>query len=244
MEKIRVLLADDHTILREGIRILLEAEPDMDIVGEAGDGEEAVKLALELKPDIVLMDIAMPVMNGLEATRRLRAADPDIHVLILSMHEDQDYVVPILEAGASGYVLKRTAASELVSAIRAVYEGNSFLYPSVAKMLIQSYLRRQGEEEDAAEASADGAGGGVPIPGGALPGREKAKLLTPRELEVLRLIVDGFTNREIAEKLFISIKTVQAHRGNMMEKLGLHDRVELVKFAIRHGLATLDGPNH
>lgn len=243
MEKIRVLLADDHTILREGIRILLEAEPDMDIVGEAGDGEEAVKLALELKPDIVLMDIAMPGMNGLEATRRLRAADPDIHVLILSMHEDQDYVVPILEAGASGYVLKRTAASELVSAIRAVYEGNSFLYPSVAKMLIQNYLRRQGEAEDAGDVD-ETASGGVPIPGGALPGREKAKLLTPRELEVLRLIVDGLTNREIAEKLFISIKTVQAHRGNMMEKLGLHDRVELVKFAIRHGLATLDGPNH
>ncbi len=225
MAKIRVLLADDHTILREGIRLLLSAQPDIEVVGEAGDGKEAVGKAHELRPDIVLMDIAMPGMNGLEATRRIRAEDKEIQVLILSMYEDQDYVLPILEAGASGYVLKRTATSELVSAIRAVYEGNSFLYPSVAKMLIQDYLRR-------------GVGGQGPPSGG----QDPRGTLSERELEVLRLIGEGLTNQQIADRLFISIKTVQAHRSNIMEKLNIHDRVELVKYAIRHGLIELNGP--
>jgi len=214
---IRVVVCDDHTILREGVRVLLESQPDMVVVGEASDGEEAVTVVDQLRPDVVLMDIAMPRVDGLEATRRIRDRHPDIRVLILSMHEDEEYVFPILEAGAGGYVPKKTASTDLVNAIRTVARGESFLYPSVAKKVVEEYLRRK---ERPAPDPYDG--------------------LTPREIEVLTLIAEGLTNQEIADRLFVSVKTVQAHRSNILQKLGVHDRVDLVKYAIRKGLIRLD----
>jgi DNA-binding NarL/FixJ family response regulator len=216
-EKIRVLLVDDHTILRDGIRLLLSSQEDIEVVGEAGDGEEAIVKARELKPDVILMDISLPKVNGIEATKLIKAERPESKILILTMHEDEEYVFPLLAAGASGYILKKTASSELISALRAVAEGNAFLHPAIAKTVLEKY--RQGQP-------ASVAGG----PDG----------LTEREVEVLRLIAQGLSNREIADRLFISIKTVQAHRSNIMEKLNLHDRVELAKYALRKGLIKID----
>lgn len=216
-EKIRVLLVDDHTILRDGIRLLLSSQEDIEVVGEAGDGEEAIVKARELKPDVILMDISLPKVNGIEATKMIKAERPEAKILILTMHEDEEYVFPLLAAGASGYILKKTASSELISALRAVAEGNAFLHPAVAKTVLEKY--RQGQP-------APSAGG----PDG----------LTEREVEVLRLVAQGLSNREIADRLFISIKTVQAHRSNIMEKLNLHDRVELAKYALRKGLIKID----
>lgn len=214
---IRVLVVDDHTILREGIRLMLEHHADIKVVGEASDGLEAVERVGMLRPDVVLMDIGMPRLDGLGATRRIREQYPEVRVLILSMHDDEEYVFPILEAGAAGYVLKKTAGTELVSAIRAVHRGESFLYPSVAKKVVEDYLRRQRQPAD------------DPYDG-----------LTPREIEVLKLVAEGLTNQEIADRLYLSIKTVQAHRGNIMQKLDLHDRVDLVKYALKKGLIRLE----
>lgn len=213
-DTIRVLLVDDHSILRQGIRSLLEREADVEVVGEAGDGEEAVAMAASLKPDVVLMDIGMPRMNGIEATRKIRADHPEIKVLILSMHDDEEYVAPLMQAGASGYVLKRSAASELKTALRAVQQGHTILHPEVARLAFH--------QEGAGEKAEDYDG------------------LTNREIEVLKLVANGLTNQQIADKLIISIKTVQAHRANIMEKLQLHDAVQLTRYAIRKGLITLD----
>lgn len=212
--KIRVLLVDDHTILRQGIRSLLEREPDVEVVGEAGDGQEAVEKAAQLKPDVVLMDIGLPRLNGIEATRRIRSDNADIRVLVLSMHEDDEYVGPLMQAGASGYVLKRSAAGELVTALRAVSQGHTILHPQLARMAFDPKA-----------------------PAGR---RQNYDGLTEREIEVLKLVAEGLTNQEIADRLFISIKTVQAHRANIMEKLDLHDAVELTKYAIRKGLIRLE----
>lgn len=224
MGKIRVFIVDDHTILREGIRSLLETHEDMEVVGEAQDGEEAVRRVRELQPDVVLMDIGMPGMNGIEATTEIKKQHPDIKVLILSMHDNEEYIYPIFEAGASGYVLKRMATTELISAIRAVCEGHTILHPAVARTV----MAKRPEEV-------------------ARDGRGPEKLdqedfdgLTEREIEILEHIARGLTNREIADRLFISIKTVQAHRANIMEKLDLHDRVELTKYALRKGLISLE----
>lgn len=215
---IRVLLADDHTLLRAGIRLLLESQPDLEIIGESEDGQDAVNKTLELKPDIVLMDIAMPGMNGLEATREIKRLRPETHVLTLTMHENEEYFFQVLNAGASGYVLKRAAPTELVAAIRSVSEGGAFLYPTVARKLVDDYLQRvQGGEE---KASYDG--------------------LTDREREVLRLIADGLSNQEIAESLCLSTKTVERHRSNIMEKLDIHNRTGLIKYAIRKGLIDIE----
>lgn len=211
--RIRVLIADDHTILREGIRSLLERESDIAVVGEAQDGREAVEKTRALKPDVVLLDIGMPRMNGIEATRTIKREHPGIRVLILSMHEDEEYVRPLMEAGASGYVLKRSATTELVSALRAAYQGHTVLAPELARAAFGSPA-----------STADRYDG-----------------LTEREIEVLKLIAEGLTNQQIADRLTISIKTVQAHRANIMEKLDLHDAVELTKYAIRKGLINLDG---
>lgn len=210
MHKIRILIADDHTILRDGIRALLEHEADMVVVGEAEDGRSVVKMTKELKPDVVLMDIALPLLNGLEATRQIKVCCPQIKVLILSMHENEEYIRQALATGAMGYILKDAAARDLLGAIRAVDRGEAVLSPAITRLVIEDYLRwgdlNQVQEHDS---------------------------LSPREREVLQLIAEGYTNKEIAEILMISIKTVQTHRANLMAKLDLHDRGELIKYAIQ-----------
>ncbi|HWI66579.1 MAG TPA: response regulator transcription factor [Symbiobacteriaceae bacterium] len=233
MANIRVLLVDDHAILREGIRYLLSASGEVDVVGEAQDGVEALEMVEQLRPDAVLMDIAMPRMNGIEATTELKRRHPDLPVLILSMYDSEEYVLPILKAGAAGYVLKRAAAQELVSALKAVVAGQVILHPDIARTVMENIGPGGGGAAPAAPA-------GAPAPradGGMHPQLEQ---LTDREREVLTLIAKGLTNQQIGEKLFISIKTVQAHRANLMEKLDLHDAVELTKFAIKTGLVSLD----
>ena len=214
--RIRVLLADDHAVLRAGLRALLSAEPDMEVVGEAGDGEETVRQAALLRPDVVVMDIAMPGGGGLQATRAIRARKLPSKVLILTMHAEEQYLLPVIEAGGSGYVLKTGADSDLIEAIRVVHRDQVFLYPSAAKLLLGKYLER-GEAGDAAY---DG--------------------LTPREREVLRLTAQGYTGQEIAERLVLSPKTVDTYRQRVMEKLNLHHRSELVKYALRKGLLQAD----
>lgn len=216
MSKIRLLLVDDHEIVRAGLRMLFQAEPDMEIVGEVSSGEEALRAVRELKPEVVLMDVVMSGMSGIEATRRIKEANPDVAILALTMHEDEQYFFEMLSAGASGYVPKRAAPDDLVSAIRVVSQGNVFLYPTLAKLLVKDFLQR-------AES------------GAALPSEE----LTPREREILTCIAEGMTNREIAETLVISAKTVDRHRENIMRKLNLHNRVELVKYAIEKGLISV-----
>ncbi len=213
-KKIRVLLADDHAIVREGVRRILMAEPDIEVVAEADDGLGAVEQAKKLKPDVAVLDISMPGINGIEATKQIRAALPNTHTLALTMHSDDSYVFQVLKAGASGYVLKRAAATDLVQAIRAARRGEAFLYPAVAKAVVADYLKRLESGE----------------------GRETYDGLTDREKEILTLVADGATNQEIAQKLFISVKTVQTHRAHIMEKLNLHDRTMLVRYAIRKGL--------
>jgi DNA-binding NarL/FixJ family response regulator len=207
---IRILLADDHTILRNGIRALLEDESDMVVVGEADDGRSAVGLTGQLKPDVVVMDIAMPLLNGLDATRQIKRICPQTNVLILTMHDNEEYIRQVLEAGAMGYILKDAAAKELISAIRAVHHGEAVLSPAVTRLVIEDYLRWGGIHSEA-----------------------EPDDLSPREREVLQLIAEGYTSKQIAEILSISIKTVQAHRTNLMQKLDLHDRGELIKYAIQ-----------
>ncbi|MCB8928427.1 MAG: response regulator transcription factor [Ardenticatenaceae bacterium] len=218
MSKIKLVLADDHAVVRSGLRMLLQAQPDIEIVGEAESGKEALAQVLRLQPDVILMDIQMPGMNGIEATRQIKEAGEDTAVLALTMHEDDQYFFEMLQAGASGYLPKRAAPDELVHAIRTVSRGEVFLYPSLATRLVQSYL------------GGDGGGDAVTL----------VSDLTPREQEVLVLIAEGLTNPEIADKLVISVKTVDRHRENIMRKLNLHSRIELVKYAIRHGLIGLE----
>ncbi len=218
MPKIRLVLADDHAVVRSGLRMLLEAQPDIEIVGEAETGTQAVERARELRPDLVLMDIQMPEMRGIEATRRIKESTPETAVLALTMHEDDQYFFEMLKAGASGYVPKRAAPDELITAIQTVIRGDVFLYPSLATRLVQDYLKRPKADSEWALYDA----------------------LTPREQEVLVLIAQGLTNAEIADRLIISIKTVDRHRDNIMEKLNLHSRVELVKYAIRKGLIEIE----
>jgi two-component system response regulator NreC len=211
---IRVFLCDDHAMLRAGLRALLAAEPGLEVVGEAGDGATGVEQVVALRPDVALLDISMPELDGLEATRRLHRRAPQVRVLILTMHDDPEYLYQALEAGASGYVLKRAAEADLVEAIRAVVTDQSFLAPAAQQRLVADYLDRRARGE-------------VLLP---------VEKLTPREEEVLALLARGHTNQEIAEQLVISIKTVETHRAHILDKLGLRKRAELVRYARTHGL--------
>jgi two-component system response regulator NreC len=212
--KIRVLVVDDHTILRVGLRMMLNAQPDIEVVGEASDGNQAVSEALRLVPDVILMDIAMPDCNGIEATRQVKRVQPETRVLILTMHENEEYLFQTLRAGASGYILKEAADTELITAIHAVSNGRFYLSPSAQSIMVGDYLQRvrSGEEHDSYNA------------------------LTEREREILKLVAEGYTNNQIAERLTISPKTVDTHRTHVMDKLNLHSRAELVKYAMRRGL--------
>lgn len=214
MDKIRILVVDDHAVLRDGIRALLSTHEDIEIVGEASEGKEALAKVRELVPDVVVMDIAMVGMDGLEATRRIRKKNPEVKVLVLTQHDNREYILSAVKAGAAGYVPKRALGSDLVSAIRAVRKGGSFLYPSAAAAVIEDYLRQVEEEP--------------------------YDRLTDREREILKLIADGHKSREIAAMLFISLRTVLGHRTKIMEKLNIHNHTELIKYAMRKGLVEMD----
>ncbi|MBS1853733.1 MAG: response regulator transcription factor [Acidobacteria bacterium] len=214
MKSIRILLADDHTVVRDGLRALLEHEPDMTVVGEAADGRESVQLAETETPDVVLMDLAMPNLNGMEATRRIIAANPKIGVVILSMHQDESYVLGSLKAGAKGYLLKDSMRSEVVQAIRTVVEGRSFLTRKVARLLQEDYISRLQQR-------------GL---------EDRYDLLSDREREILQLIAEGRANKEVANMLNISLTTVETHRGHILQKLEIHSVPELILYAVRKGI--------
>ena len=211
MDKIKVLIVDDHAIMRDGIKALLNVHDDIEIIGEASDGKEAIEKTQTLNPDIVIMDIAMPIMDGLEATRRIVKRNPKVKVIMLSQYDDKKYILASIKAGSAGYLPKRALGMELVSGIRALYHGGSYLYPTAASAIIEGYLNKS---EDA----------------------DPYDKLTNREREILKLIADGYTSRVIADKLCISLKTVLSHRANIMEKLDFHNRTELIKYAVRKGL--------
>ncbi|WP_028850283.1 response regulator [Thermocrispum municipale] len=209
--KIRILLADDHQLVRRGVRMILDSEPDLAVIAEAGDGAEAVAKAKQERPDLAILDIAMPRMTGLQAARELTRQIPGIRVLMLTMYDNEQYLFEALKAGASGYVLKSVADRDLVEACRAAMRGEPFLYPGAVSALIRSFLDRA--EED-----------------------EPPRVITEREEEVLKLVAEGHSSRDIAAMLHISVKTVERHRANLLQKLGLRDRLELTRYAIRAGL--------
>ena len=217
MKKVRVLIVDDHTLMREGIRALLARAANaanIEVVGEAANGKEALEKVGELAPDVVLMDLAMPVMNGIEATQRISKKFPMVKVLALTQYNDSEYIIPIVEAGALGFITKMSASSELTSAIQAAYRGKSFLSPSAATAVVQQCQQK-------------------------LAQADPYQQITDREREVLKLVAEGRTTREIADAMFISIKTVEWHRANLMNKLNIHNRTELIKFAIRKQIIDL-----
>jgi DNA-binding NarL/FixJ family response regulator len=208
----RVLVADDHPIVRSGLRKVLDAKPDLEVVAEAEDGAEAVEKALKEDVHLAILDVSMPRMTGIQAAAELHKRKPELKLLMLSMHDSEQFLFEALKAGASGYVLKAGADTDIVDAVRAAMRGDSYLYPSAVTTLVRDYVERGGR------------------------GEEEFDVLTPRELEVLKLIAEAYTSKEIADKLFISIKTVDRHRQNILEKLGMRDRVELTRYAIRRGL--------
>lgn len=212
MSKLRIILAEDHKTVREGIKILINSEPDMEIIGEAGDGEAAIKMTAELNPDIVIMDVSMPEMNGLKATKRLKREFPDVKVLTLTRHTDDGYLQQLIQAGSNGYVLKQSAPTELIRAIRLVSQGDSYLDPALTEKVMGGYIRQSN----------------------ALRGAKKVEL-TDRETEVLRLVAWGYSNKEIATRLEISVKTVEAHKANAMAKLNIKSRIDIVRYAILQG---------
>ncbi len=218
MGKTRILIADDHAVVREGTRQILEQEPDLDVVAEAGDGEEAVRLAGSFQPDVAIIDIAMPKLDGIEATKKIKALYPNIAVLILSAYDDDQFVFSLLEAGAAGYLLKSVRGRELIDAVRAVYAGESVLHPSIARKVLNRF---------------------VPTPG--KPKRqEPSEVLSEREMDVLKLATRGLSNQDIADKLCLSVRTVQAHLGHIFNKLQVSSRTEAVVHALKEGWVTLD----
>ncbi len=208
-EKLRILLAEDHLTVREGVKLLVNAQPDMEVVGEAGDGEIAIQEAERLKPDIIVMDVSMPNLNGLKATKRLRRQNPDIKILTLTRHTDDGYLRQLIGAGANGYVLKQSAPTELITAIRTVAAGNSYLDPSLTRKVMGGYVNRSDS----------------------LRGENKGDL-SERESEVLKLISFGYSNKEIGAQLDLSVKTIEAHKSNAMRKLGITSRIDIVRYAI------------
>ena len=214
MSHIRILLADDHIIMRRGLRLLLEQQSDFQVVGEADDGRQAVELAATLHPAVAVLDIGMPMLNGIEATRQIVTAATAIAIVVLSMHSDETYVLRALKAGAKGYILKNSAEADLIQAVRAVADGKSFFSPAIGRMLLEDYMRQVAKKE--VEDSYD--------------------LLTPREKEILQLVAEGKTNKEIANILTLSIYTVESHRGHILEKLNLHSVPELILYAVRKGI--------
>ena len=214
MKKIRILLADDHNIMRRGLRLLLERQPGFEVVGEAADGRQAVERAEAAKPDVVVLDIAMPNMSGIEAAQRISASLPQTAIVILSMHSDEGYVLRALKAGAKGYVLKDSAENDLIEAIKAVSEGKAFFSPEISKILVEDYVRemRKRGAEDSYE------------------------LLTPREREILQMLAGGKSNKDIATVLNLSLYTVETHRRNLQDKLNLHSLAELILYAVRKGI--------
>lgn len=216
MTRTRILLVDDHAIVRAGLKLLLESQPDFSVVGEAAGGQEAIRAVKEMRPDLILMDVAMPGVNGLEATRRIKAEHPKVQILALTMHENEQYFFQMLHAGAAGYVIKGAPPEDLIEAIRSVTRGEAYLSPPLTRRLLDDYLGRVKE---------------------GLPADDP---LTEREREVLRLIAEGLTSKEIADRLNISPHTVERHRANAMTKLDLHNRAELIRYAIRKGLIHLD----
>ena len=214
MKQIRILLADDHTIMRNGLRLLLERQPGFQVIGEAADGRETVEMTDALRPDVVILDIAMPNLNGLEAARQIASKLPSIAVVILSMHSDESYVLRALKAGARAYLLKDSAESDLIAAIKAVTEGKAFFSPAISKMLVDDYVRRLQQR-------------GVD---------DSYELLTTREREILQLVAEGKSNKDVANLLNLSLYTVETHRGNIMQKLNLHSVPELILYAVRKGV--------
>jgi len=210
---IRILLADDHTVVRQGLRKVLEERPDWQVVAEAGDGREAVRLAEELKPDVAVIDVAMPLLNGIEATRQIVRRSPSTRVLVLSMHSDEAYVTQILKAGAVGYLLKDSADVDLLQAVSAVAAGKSFFSPAVARLMLDDYVRQRGEHA-----------------------ADRYESLSGREREIFQLVAEGKTNKDIAALLFISPSTVETHRARIMEKLDVHSAAEIVLYAVRRGV--------
>jgi DNA-binding NarL/FixJ family response regulator len=218
LETIRILIADDHAFVREGTRRILEQEPDLEVVAEAGDGEEAVKLACDLKPDVALVDVAMPRLDGIEATRRIKAQCPAVAVLVLSAYDDDQFIFGLLEAGAAGYLLKSVRGQEIVDAIRAVHAGESVLHPSVARKVLNRFAGVSGKPRE----------------------RKSLDLLTEREMDVLKLVTKGLSNKDIAEGLCLSVRTVQGHLANIFNKLRVSSRTEAVVHALKEGWVTLD----
>jgi two-component system response regulator NreC len=212
--QIRILLADDHTIIRSGLKLLLEQQPDFKVIAEANDGREAVQSVAANHPDVAVLDIGMPHLNGIEATRQIAAAEPAVQVVILSMHSDEGYVLRALKAGARAFILKNSAESDLIRAIRTVNEGKSFFSPAISKMLLADYVRQV--QEKSVEDSYD--------------------LLTTREREILQLLAEGKSNKDVAGILNLSLHTVETHRGNILQKLNLHGTPELILYAVRKGI--------
>lgn len=213
METIKILLVDDHTIVRQGIRALLESVPEIEVIGEAENGKTAVEMAESLRPDIMIIDISLPLLNGLEVTRRVRRSVPECKILVLTMHENEMYVSQILRTGASGYLVKKTAVSELILAIKAVHQGKAYFSPSISKMVLNDYLRKDTVGDTGT-----------------------AEVLSNREREILQLLAEGYSNKEIAVILGLSVKTVSNHRNRIMSKLDIHDITSLVKYALKRGL--------